>query len=77
MHCRARLLGSIVDRMRSLFHPRDDIVICRSNPLHNLCIVKVYLGGIEAQRIAPTRFGCFHPVGADWLPVQLDSGDIA
>lgn len=73
----ASLLGGIVDCVRGLLHPfSNNLVICRSNPLDNLGIAKIDLGRIQSKCIASTSLRCLHPIGTNWLPVELNGGDI-
>lgn len=73
----ASLLGSIVNLVRCLFNPRsDNFIISRPNPLHHLRIAEIDLRGVQAEGVPAMSLGGLHPVGADRLPVQLNSGDV-
>lgn len=70
-------LGGIVDRICGLFHPRsNNIVIGRANPLKDLGVAEIDLGGIQTQSISTTSLGCLHPVSTNGLPIQLNSRDV-
>lgn len=73
----AGLLGSIVNLVRCLFNPgSDNFIISRPNPLNHLRVAEVDMRGVQAEGIPATSLGGLHPVGADRLPVQLNSGDV-
>lgn len=73
----ASLLGGIVDSVGGLLNPRgDNIIIGRSNPLDNLSVAEVHLGGVQAQGVTATGLRGLDPVVADGLPVQLNGGDV-
>lgn len=71
------LLGSIVNLVRCLFHPgSNNFIVSRPNPLNHLRVAEIDLRGVQAEGVPATSLGGLHPVGADRLPVQLNSGDI-
>jgi hypothetical protein len=73
----AGLQGSIVNLVRCLFHPgSDNLIISRANPLNHLRVAEIDLRGVQADGVPATSLRGLHPVGADRLPVQLDSGDV-
>lgn len=73
----ASLLSGIVDSIGGLLNPRcDNIIVGRSNPLDDLSVAEVNLGRIQTEGVTATSLRGRHPVVANWLPVQLNGGNV-